>query len=142
MAQPQPGELDQGCPQARVAGLGHTLLVIDRSALPGRRRQARVGGHLPAVVEVSEQALRPEDGGELRTDALDVEQHRRRRWRHGLSRGKQRVTLGLDRLDLLEQQFEPIELAADLRLQMQRQRTAVARCSSSSRRRRSRRSGS
>ena len=74
---------------------------------------------------MSEQPFRPEDGGELRPDALDVEQHRRRRWR--LLRGKQHVPLGLHRLDLLEQQFEPIELPADLSLEMLWQGTAIAR---------------
>ena len=44
----------------------------------------------------------------------------------GLLRGKQRVPLGLHRLDLLEQQFEPIEFTADLGLEMRRQRTAIA----------------
>src|SRR5437660_9562806 len=58
------------CPQPRVARLGHTLFVIDRAALPWRWRQTGVGGHLPAVVEPAEQALRPEDGGGLRADAL------------------------------------------------------------------------
>ena len=48
-------------------------------------------------------------------------------WRGNLLRGKQRVPLGLDRLDLLEQQFEPIELAADLSLEMLWQGTAIAR---------------
>ena len=53
-------------------------------------------------LEVSEQPFRPEDGGELGPDALDVEQHRRRRARRDLLRGKQGVPLGLHRLDLLE----------------------------------------
>ena len=97
------------------------------AALPGRRRQARIRRELAAIVEVTEEPLRPEDGGELRTDALDVEQHRRRRWRADLLRGKQRISLGLHRLDLLEQQFEPIEFTADLGLEMRRQGTAVAR---------------
>jgi len=39
--------------------------MIDRAALPWRRCQTGVGGHLPAVVELAEQALRPEDGGGL-----------------------------------------------------------------------------
>src|SRR5207237_1126374 len=61
LLQPQPGELDHCCPQPRVARFGHTLLVINRAALPWSRRQTGVGGHLPAVVELAEQALRPED---------------------------------------------------------------------------------
>ena len=51
----------------------HFLLAIDRSALPGCRRQARVSSNLSSVVEVSEQSFRPEDDGELGSDALDVE---------------------------------------------------------------------
>ena len=55
-------------------------------------------------LEVSEQPFRPEDGGELRPDTLDVEQHRRRprRWRRGFRRSEQRVPLGLHRLDLFK----------------------------------------
>ena len=76
---------------------------------------------------MSEQSFQPKDGGELRPDALDVEQHRYRRWRGDLLRGQQRVPLGLHGFDLLEQQFEPIELTADLDLKMHRQGTAIAR---------------
>jgi hypothetical protein len=42
MAQPQPGELDHGGAQARIAGFRHALLTIHRSALPGRRSQALI----------------------------------------------------------------------------------------------------
>ena len=129
MAQPQPGELDHRCSQPRIAGFGHALFAIDRSALPGRRRQAGVGSDLASIVEVSEQPFRPEDGGELRPDALMSSNiaGRSRRCRSALARSEQRVPLGLHRLDLFEQQFEPIEFAADLRLQMLRQGTAIAR---------------
>lgn len=61
---------------------------------------------LASIVEVSEKSFRPKDGGEVRSDVLDGEQHGRRRRRGNLLRGKQRVPLGLHRLDLLEQQFE------------------------------------
>src|SRR5580658_9271906 len=40
-----------------------------------------------------------------------------------------RVAFGLDRRDLAEQQFEPIQLASDLRLHVRAQRTPVARAS-------------
>jgi heme oxygenase len=73
---------------------------------------------------VSEEPFRPEDGGELRSDTLDVEQHRRRRC--DLLRGKQHVPLGLHRLDLLEQQLQPIEFTANLRLQVIRQQATIA----------------
>jgi hypothetical protein len=42
-------------------------------------------------------------------------------------RGKHRVPLRLHHPDLRKQEFEPIEFAADLGLEMRRQRTAVAR---------------
>ena len=35
MAQPQPGEFDEGGSQSWVPGFGNTLLAINRSALPG-----------------------------------------------------------------------------------------------------------
>ena len=77
MAQPKPGELDHRCPQSRVAGLRDALLAIDRPALPGRRGKAGISGDLSAVIEVSEEPLRPEDRSELRPDAIDAQQHRR-----------------------------------------------------------------
>ena len=110
-----------------IACFRHALFAIDRSALPGCRGQARIRSDLASIVEVSEKSFRPEDGGEVRSNALDREQHGRRRRRGNLLRGKQRVPLGLHLLDLLEQQFEPIELTADLSLQMLWQWTAIAR---------------
>ena len=110
-----------------IACFRHALFVIDRSALPGCRRQACIRSDLASIVEVSEKSFRPEDGGEVRSDALDGEQHGRRRRCDNLLRGKQRVPLCLHRLDLLEQQFEPIELTADLSLQMLWQGTTIAR---------------
>ena len=75
---------------------------------------------------MSEEPLRPKYGGELRSDALYVEQHRRRRRHGGLCRSQQRVPLTLHGFDLLEKQFEPIDLAVDLRLEMLGQETAIA----------------
>ena len=54
-----------------------------------------------ARVEAPEEHFRSEDGGKLQPDALHVEQHCR--WHCDLLRGKQ-LSLGLHRLDLLEQQ--------------------------------------
>src|SRR5665811_32037 len=88
------------------------------------RDRASIRSDLASIVEVSEEPFRPEDGGELRPDALDVEQHRRRRC--DSLRGKQHVPLGLYRLDLLEQQFQPIEFTANLRLQVIRQPATIA----------------
>src|SRR4029077_7060858 len=126
--------------QSPVAGFRDPLLAIERSALPGCRRKAGISRDLSSVLEVPEQPLRPEDGGEFGSDALDVEQHRRRRSRS--FHGKQRTPLSLDCLDLLEKQFEPVDFTAKQRLQMLRQRTASPVRSSSSRSLRLRRSGS
>src|SRR5258707_15891145 len=112
MAQPQPCELDEGGSQSWIACFRHALFAIDRSALPGCWRQARIRSDLASIVEVSEEPFRPENGGELRSDTLDVEQHRRRRC--DLLRGKQHVPLDLHRLDLLEQPLQPIEFTANL----------------------------
>src|SRR5208283_3671651 len=128
MAQPQPGELNESRSQSRIAGLGDTLLAIDQSALPGCRRESGVSGKLASIVEMAEEPLQPEDGGEFRADAFEVEQHPpRRRRRSGLLRGEHRVSLDLRHLDLIEQQFQPIEFAADLGLEMRRQGAAVSR---------------
>ena len=53
-------------------------------------------------------------------------QHRRRRGRFARRRLEQGVPFRLDGLQLLEQEFEPIQLADDLRLQTQRQGSTVA----------------
>src|SRR5208282_4199534 len=128
MAQPQPSELNESRSQSRIAGLGDALLAIDRSALPGRRRESGVSGKLASIVEVAEEPLQPEDGGEFCADALEVEQHPPcRRRQRGLLHGEQRVALRLCQLDLIEQQLQPIEFAADLGPEMRRQRTTVAR---------------
>src|SRR5215469_8703853 len=58
------------------------------ASAPGRR-------HLPAVVELAEQALRPEDGGGLWADTLQPRQHGRRRGRlvtGGLSKASRSVS--------------------------------------------------
>src|SRR5882762_964194 len=124
--QPQPGQLNHCCPQPWVAGLGHTLLVIDRAALPWRRRQTGVGGYLPAVVELAEQALRPEHGSGLGADSLQLRQHDRWRGRLVSRRLEQGVPFRLDGLQLLQQDLEPIQLADELRPQVHRQGPAVA----------------
>ena len=38
------------------------------------------------------------------------------------------ISFGFDRLQLRQDELEPVELAADLRLQMRRQRAAIAGC--------------
>lgn len=58
IAQPQPRQLEHRRSQPGIAGLRDALLVPDRSALPGCRRKPRIGGDLPAIVEVPEQLFR------------------------------------------------------------------------------------
>ena len=59
---------------------------------------------------------------------MDAQQHRRRGRHFGLFRCsvEQRVPLGLHSLDLLEQQFEPIEFLTNLGFEMSGQATAIA----------------
>src|SRR4051812_30075607 len=104
---------------------GHTLLVIDRAALPWSWRQTGVGGHLPAVVEPAEQALRPQDGGDFGADTLQLHQHGR--WRGHLLAGRleQGVAFRRNALQLRQYDLEPIQLADDLRLQVHRQGPTV-----------------
>src|SRR5271168_3492099 len=88
--------------------------------------KAGISGDLSAVIEVSGESLGPEDRSELRPNAMDTQQHRRRGRRFGLFCVEQRVPLGLHSLDLLEQQFEPIEFSTNLGFEMLGQATAVA----------------
>ena len=93
-----------------------------------RASEPRKGRHLPSIVEMAKQPLRAQDRGALRPDAPDVEQHLRRRGRLSILRliGERGIALNLDRLDLLEQKLQPIDLAQDLRLQMRWKIAAVS----------------
>src|SRR5271165_1090062 len=84
MAYPKPGELNHRWPQSRVARLRDALLAIDRPALPRRWGEAGISGDLSAVVEVSGESFTPEDRSELRPNAMDIQQHRRRGRHFGL----------------------------------------------------------
>ena len=147
VSQPQPGELDHGCSQPRVAGLGRRLVRARRSrsaraSAPVRhKRQPGVGW------KSSGTSLRPEDGREVwgrsPSRSINIVAGSGAAVSPALSgRSEQRISLSLHGLDLLEQEFEPIKLAADLRLQMRRQRTTITGPELSSRARRLRRSGS
>src|SRR3954469_12070177 len=129
MPQPQPSNLDHGRSQPRIAGLGDALLPMDRSALPRRGGQSGVGGNLLSVAEPAEQALRPERGGRLGSNAFQRQQLGRWRWHAGarLRVGQQGIPLGFDSLDLFDQELEPIELPADLGLQALWKGAAIAR---------------
>ena len=57
---------------------------------------------------------------------MDTQQHRRRGRHFGLFCAEQRVSLGLNSLDLLEKQFEPIEFSTNLGFEMLGQVAAIA----------------
>jgi hypothetical protein len=131
----EPGELKHRLAQPRIAGFRHPLFVGDRSAAPPRRREASVGPRLAAVGERAAKPFGPQRGGELRPDPFEPRQEaNRRRWRDGFGADvipadevrKKRPTLPFDRLDLLEQQLEPVKLAPNLRFQVFPERPAVA----------------
>src|SRR5271157_4887425 len=76
---------------------------------------------------MAEQPFRPEDGGDFRPNAFEVEQHFACQRRNVCPKiSKKRVALGFDRFDLVEQQFEPVEFACDRGLEIVRQRAPVA----------------
>ena len=75
MAPPQPGQFDEGCSQARIAGLGCALFSLDASAAPWRRREPGVSGDLTPIGEGPKQPFQPQHGRELGADAFEREQH-------------------------------------------------------------------
>src|SRR3954454_24564874 len=129
MPQPQPSNLDHGRSQPRIAGLGDALVPMDRSALPRRGGQSGVGGNLLSVAERAEQALRPESGGRLGSNAFQRQQLGRWRWHAGarLRVGEQCIPLVFNSLDLFDHELEPVELPADLGLQALWKRATIAR---------------
>src|SRR4051812_10018431 len=126
---PQPSNLDHGRSQPRIAGLGDALVPMDRSALPRRGGQSGVGGNLLSGAERAEQALRPERGGRLGSNAFQRQQLGRWRWHAGarLRVGEQGIPLGFNSLDLFDHELEPVELPADLGLQALWKRATIAR---------------
>ena len=129
MPQPQPGNLDHNRSQPWISGLGDALVPMDRSALPRRGGQPRISRNLLSVVERAEQALRPERGGRLGSNASQRQQLGRWRRHTGarLRPGQHGIPLGFDSLDLFDQELEPIELPADLGLQALRKGATIAR---------------
>src|SRR3954447_17135948 len=129
MPQPQPGNLDHDRPQPGIAGLGDALVPMDRSALPRRGGQPRISRNLLSVTERAEQALRPERGGRLGSNAPQRQQQGRWRWHTGarLRSSEHGIPLGFDSLDLFDQELEPVELPTDLGLQALRKGATIAR---------------
>jgi hypothetical protein len=113
--------LDHGGSKPQVASLGNALLASDRATLPRAGRQAGIGSDLSAIVEVLVEPFGPEHGRKLWADSFQIHQHRPWRWRSRIGRqSEQRIALSLHRLEVLEEEFKPVELASDLRLEMLR----------------------
>src|SRR3954451_11964773 len=102
---------------------------MDRSALPWRGGQPGISRNLLSVVERAEQALRPERGGCLGSNAVQRQQMGRWRWHAGarLRVGEQCIPLGFNSLDLFDHELEPVELPSDLGLQALWKGAAIAR---------------
>jgi hypothetical protein len=86
------------------------------ATVEGKRREPGVGGHLLAIGEGPKQSLADQHACQLDTDAAEPGEqlHLRRIAIPGCRLRDGRVALGLDRLDVLEHEFEPLELAFDL----------------------------
>src|SRR5215217_5022784 len=127
MPQPQPGNLDHDCSQPGISGLGDALIPMNQSALPRRGGQPGIGGNLLSVAERTEQALRPERDGRLGSHAFQRQQQGR--WHAGarLRASEHGIPLGLNSLDLFDQELEPVELPADLGLQALRKGATITR---------------
>ena len=81
------GKCSQGVRRGDMHGVGWVVAVLEHSLF--RDCAARlVKFAYPIVFGLPGQPFRPEDGGELGHDALDVEQHRRRCARRDSMRGK------------------------------------------------------
>src|SRR5215210_7408969 len=112
----------------------------------GRRAPSQQGSHRPAPGADSwispmlngrqnsptvstEQALRPERDGRLGSHAFQRQQQCRWRWHAGarLRASEHGIPLGLNSLDLFDQELEPVELPADLGLQALRKGATIAR---------------
>ena len=75
---------------------------------------------------MSGEPFRPKNRSELRPNAMESQQHRRRSRHFGLLCVEQRIPLGFHSLDLLENQFEPIKFSTNLGFEMLGQATAIA----------------
>ena len=125
---PEPGEFDHGGPQARISCLGYALLAVNRATLPGCWCQTGIRGHLPAIFEMAEKAFGIERIGKFWTYPSQGHKHRHLRgYRIALLPWcDQSVAIGLDCLDLVDEKFEQIQFAADLRPEVLRQLAPVA----------------
>src|SRR3954470_1514435 len=129
VAQPQPGELHDRRPGARVAGPAEALVAAGSAAPVRARRQADVGGELPPVREAAVEHLVAEHGRDLGTDPLQSRQRRDPGGPPALLAGLRhggRVALRLERPDLLQPQLEPAQLPVDLGPQPRRPPPPVA----------------
>ena len=72
IAQPQPGELDEGCASSRVASPPDAPVAIHASALMRHRCDADIAGKLTPVVEAAVEHLPHEHGRDVLANAPDA----------------------------------------------------------------------
>src|SRR5208337_4443750 len=127
VTQPEPGKLDHGLAQAAIARLRDALIPFDAPAPSGTGRQSAVSRRLASVAKAAKQRFQPEERGELRAQAFELEKQGGGGVRLlGSFRADQPVASAFDRSQLRRHQRDPIEFPADFRLQHRRQLTAVA----------------
>ena len=115
VSQPEPGELDHALAQKWVARFGDALLAMPLAAGKRNGREPSVGSNLLAVGKGSKQPLAHQHGRQLVADAAKLGQQSYLRC-IGIVRGRlchSRVALGLDGLDLLQHEFQPLEFTVD-----------------------------
>src|SRR5208283_5983216 len=112
--------------QAAIARLRDALIPFDAAALPGTGRQSAVSRHLASVDEAAKQRFQPEERGELRAQALELEKQGGGVVALLGVRTDERVAGAFDRSQLRRHHRDPIEFPAELRLQHRRQFTTVA----------------
>src|SRR5271157_2769661 len=126
VAQPEPGKLNHGVPQATIARLGDALIPFDAAALPGAGRQSSICCYLASVAEAAKQRFKPEERRELRAHALELEELGGGVVPLLRFRADERVAGAFDRSQLRRHHRDPIEFPAYFRLQRRRQLTAIA----------------
>ena len=126
MTQPEPGKLNHRLAQAAIARLRDALVPFDAAALPGTGRQSAVSRHLASVAEASKQRFQPEERGELRAQAFELEKQSGGVVAFLGIHTDERVAGAFNNIQLRRHQRDPIELPADFLLQHRRQITAVA----------------
>lgn len=129
VAQPKPGKLDHGGAHQRIAGLADPLITIHTTASERAWGQTGKGRDLPPIVERSIEDFAGQHGCDLRPDTLELHQGGDG-WPRLARDDDCRISFALDLGDLTKDQFQPIELTAELALEARGQGSPSAVLSS------------